>query len=94
MADDKHEQIRRYAYMLWENEGRPSGKDAEHWEQAMREHDQGGPVTAPASKSNGSSKKGAEVSVSDTTIKKSSVKKSDDKKPAVSKRASKPNAGS
>jgi Protein of unknown function (DUF2934). len=37
MADNEDEWIRRRAYSLWEEEGRPSGKDAEHWERARQE---------------------------------------------------------
>lgn len=29
-----HEEIAVYAYYLWEFEGRPHGKDKEHWQQA------------------------------------------------------------
>lgn len=34
-----HEEIRLRAYSLWEREGRPEGRDGEHWhaaEQAVR----------------------------------------------------------
>lgn len=31
------EHIRRRAYEIWEAEGRPVGREAEHWEQARRE---------------------------------------------------------
>lgn len=31
------ERIRRRAYDLWEQAGRPEGREAEHWEQACRE---------------------------------------------------------
>lgn len=34
MAIDKHEQIRRRAYEIWEAEGRPEGSDLRHWMQA------------------------------------------------------------
>ncbi|WP_185927986.1 DUF2934 domain-containing protein [Pseudorhizobium endolithicum] len=37
MADNEDEWIRRRAYSLWEEEGRPSGKHAEHWEKARQE---------------------------------------------------------
>ncbi|ASY66089.1 Cell division protein FtsW (plasmid) [Sinorhizobium sojae CCBAU 05684] len=35
--DDREELIRRRAYAIWENEGRPDGQDKRHWEQASRE---------------------------------------------------------
>ncbi|MDE2182463.1 MAG: DUF2934 domain-containing protein [Alphaproteobacteria bacterium] len=31
------ERIRRRAHDIWESEGRPQGKHAEHWERARRE---------------------------------------------------------
>ncbi|ABC94216.1 hypothetical conserved protein (plasmid) [Rhizobium etli CFN 42] len=37
MAIDKHEQIRRRAYEIWEAEGRPEGSDLRHWMQACDE---------------------------------------------------------
>ncbi|MGO4441518.1 DUF2934 domain-containing protein [Rhizobium sp. RAF56] len=37
MALDKHEQIRRRAYEIWENEGRPDGFALRHWQQASDE---------------------------------------------------------
>lgn len=37
MATDREDRIKRRAYELWEAEGRPEGRQAEHWEQAARE---------------------------------------------------------
>ena len=37
MATDKHEEIRRRAYELWEEEGRPEGAALRHWLQAVDE---------------------------------------------------------
>jgi len=37
MATDKHEQIRRRAPEIWENEGRPDGAALRHWLQACDE---------------------------------------------------------
>ena len=37
MMNDHDEQIRRRAYELWESEGRPHGRDAEHWQRAREE---------------------------------------------------------
>jgi hypothetical protein len=37
MNDNREEEIRRRAHQIWEDEGRPEGKDAEHWERARRE---------------------------------------------------------
>jgi hypothetical protein len=33
----REEEIRRRALRIWEEEGKPDGKDAEHWAQAERE---------------------------------------------------------
>jgi Protein of unknown function (DUF2934) len=35
--DDLHERVRRRAYELWESEGRPAGREYDHWLQAERE---------------------------------------------------------
>jgi len=37
MASDKERLIRERAYEIWEREGRPAGRDAEHWRQAAAE---------------------------------------------------------
>lgn len=37
MQSSEHEWISKRAYTLWEAEGHPSGRDAEHWGQASRE---------------------------------------------------------
>ena len=44
---DEAREIARRAYALWESEGRPHGRDQEHWARAEREF---GPATAPVSK--------------------------------------------
>jgi hypothetical protein len=43
--------IRERAYAIWEEEGRPHGRDWEHWYRAMQEI--AGPIAAPAAR-NGS----------------------------------------
>ena len=35
----REQSIRERAYLIWESEGRPVGKDVEHWWQAEREID-------------------------------------------------------
>lgn len=37
MQVSEQEWISKRAYTLWESEGRPHGRDAEHWEQAKKE---------------------------------------------------------
>ena len=38
--EDREERIRRRAYALWETEGRPEGKETEHWQRACAEADE------------------------------------------------------
>lgn len=37
--DERNEWLRRRAYALWEAAGRPNGRDADHWHQAVEERD-------------------------------------------------------
>lgn len=37
MDNDKYELIRARAYEIWEREGRPAGREHEHWQQAELE---------------------------------------------------------
>ncbi|MDX8515378.1 DUF2934 domain-containing protein [Mesorhizobium captivum] len=34
---DREERIKRRAYEIWEREGRPKGREQEHWDQAVQE---------------------------------------------------------
>lgn len=57
MADDREQRVRQRAYEIWEKEGRRSGRERDHWEQAEREI--GGevrPVRTPAVKESGEGK--------------------------------------
>ena len=36
-SDDREKRVRDRAYEIWESEGRPAGRESEHWEQAERE---------------------------------------------------------
>lgn len=36
---DRESRVRMRAHELWEQEGRPEGRDTDHWEQASREID-------------------------------------------------------
>ena len=38
---DREQKIRERAYEIWDREGRPLGRELEHWTQATREIDQG-----------------------------------------------------
>jgi hypothetical protein len=37
MSYDREQWLRQRAYAIWEAEGRPSGRNLEHWSQAERE---------------------------------------------------------
>jgi len=37
MMDDREQWLQQRAYAIWEAEGRPGGRDRDHWEQAERE---------------------------------------------------------
>lgn len=37
MQDDREARIRHRAHAIWEKEGRPEGRDREHWERATAE---------------------------------------------------------
>ncbi|WP_103174715.1 DUF2934 domain-containing protein [Paracoccus sp. SY] len=39
MTDERTRRIQERAYSIWEQEGRPPGRDAQHWGQAEREID-------------------------------------------------------
>ncbi|MBY3035431.1 DUF2934 domain-containing protein [Rhizobium laguerreae] len=39
MSDRRHEWISKRAYAIWEEQGRPDGRDDEHWRQAVAERD-------------------------------------------------------
>ena len=43
MMDDKDDMIRDRAYAIWQEEGRPEGRDADHWHRAEAEQ-AAGPV--------------------------------------------------
>lgn len=50
MSDDRIDRIRRRAHAIWDREGRPDGRDAEHWSRAEAEIGTdrgGGETTAP-----------------------------------------------
>lgn len=52
---EREQQIRERAHAIWEEEGRPEGRDAEHWERAGREIEaEGDRVAPPATASGGS----------------------------------------
>jgi hypothetical protein len=40
MTDVRTEWISKRAYKIWEEAGKPDGRDGEHWQQAVRERDE------------------------------------------------------
>lgn len=44
MQNGRDERVRSRAYELWEKEGRPEGRDKEHWSQAETESGDGVPT--------------------------------------------------
>ena len=42
MDRNRDDEIRKRALQIWEDEGRPDGKDVEHWARAERQLDSGG----------------------------------------------------
>jgi hypothetical protein len=39
MPSEREERIRQRAYEIWEREGKPDGREAEHWDKAAAEID-------------------------------------------------------
>ncbi len=37
MSDERERKVRERAHAIWEREGRPDGRDQEHWERASHE---------------------------------------------------------
>jgi hypothetical protein len=54
------EEVRERAYRIWESEGKPHGRDLEHWLQAERElsADTGSPTGEKKKRSGGTAPKG------------------------------------
>ncbi|MGO8917630.1 MAG: DUF2934 domain-containing protein [Stellaceae bacterium] len=46
MESDRERLIRERAYEIWESEGRPKGRDVEHWRQAAAEIAAAAPAAA------------------------------------------------
>jgi len=51
--DTREEKIQAQAHRIWEESGRPSGKEGEHWEQAAKIVDEENSVAAQAPKDPG-----------------------------------------
>lgn len=102
-TDDILERIRRRAHELWESEGRPHGRDSDHWTQAEAEI-RGAGALEPTEKTAGSRKKtatskaagkstrAAAESLSEVASTPAESAKSDPAKPAKAKPAAKAKA--
>lgn len=47
MDEETEERLQRRAYEIWESEGRPAGRAAEHWDAACREFGVRDPAEPP-----------------------------------------------
>jgi hypothetical protein len=49
MESQIHDEIAKRAYAIWEREGQPDGRDADHWRMAEEElaREEGGDASAP-----------------------------------------------
>ena len=52
--DDREQRIREQAHRLWEQEGRPEGRHAEHWRQASETIESGGSAAGTSNSTSGS----------------------------------------
>ena len=93
MADSEDDWIKKRAYALWEEEGKPHGKNAEHWEQARREYSAFAlkPARRPSRKAGDVPVEASEATVRKPSAKKSAAKASIETPP--SPRGKKPPAG-
>ena len=72
MSDDREAQIRRRAYEIWEQEGRPHGEELSHWIKAFEEIESGTEKAAkPASKYRGQAKSAHASGASQTAARES-----------------------
>lgn len=101
-TDDIQERIRRRAHELWESEGRPHGRDSDHWTQAEAEVRGAGaleptgkvagsrkkpPISKATSKAAGKSTRAAAESLSEVASTPVESAKSEPAKPAKAKPA-------
>ncbi|MGA1855359.1 DUF2934 domain-containing protein [Azospirillum sp. 11R-A] len=101
-TDDIQERIRRRAHELWESEGRPHGRDSDHWTQAEAEVRGAGaleptgkvagsrkkpPISKATSKTAGKSTRAAAESLSEVASTPAESAKSEAAKPAKAKPA-------
>lgn len=67
MQVSENEWISKRAYTLWEKEGHPHGRDAQHWEQAKHEFSllKTSEATKPATRKKAAPKATADVAIPD-----------------------------
>jgi hypothetical protein len=71
---DRETRVRERAHRLWEQEGRPSGREVDHWDQASREIDAEDGILA-ARKKAPRAKRSAAAGASDSGLKPARVKR-------------------
>ncbi|MBW9113313.1 DUF2934 domain-containing protein [Rhizobium cauense] len=83
MTETREEWIKKRAYALWEEEGRPSGRDFMHWEQARTERQAlEGSAASPDGKEVKVRKRTAAVPKANGAVKAASAKKTASRKSA------------
>ncbi|MCT2581267.1 MAG: DUF2934 domain-containing protein [Mesorhizobium sp.] len=66
--DDRIERIRQRAHEIWEREGRPDGREQEHWDKATKEIDaEGGQFSEAAQNPDASTASGGNPSAEQVT---------------------------
>jgi hypothetical protein len=65
MANDREQEIRKRAYELWEQEGKPHGNDLRHWLKALEQFGKG---AAPPAKSKRTARPKASAEIPAETV--------------------------
>jgi hypothetical protein len=95
MNSERKTRVEQHAYRIWEKEGRPHGRDKEHWRQAERDladwSDAPGSRAAPGASSVAAAPDAAVKAKRKAPVPKAAAQaKSTDATPATSTRAAKP----
>jgi hypothetical protein len=93
--DGSEDRIRQRAYELWEQEGRPEGRDRHHWEQASGEKQTGGGserTSSPPERPKGETRLSPNASVDQLTPAEATAATMRDSPRNASRQASEPGA--
>lgn len=90
--DGSEDGIRKRAYALWEQEGRPEGRDQHHWEQASGEFQAGGGAGTSRERSTGETRLSGNASVDQLTPAEATIATMRDSAANASRQASEPEA--